>query len=475
VTTQKKLTSFNISNEMVILANMIKSNKVRRKLTKDLKPYHWRGKKHRTIFGILKKMSEKNLKFDFDTFESIAKENDDFGGVTYLQKISNLFEENLNIDYHVDILKKDSVKHHIKEHWMDKFVDSIEDPHSDIEDIIKTVEGIKDRIRENFTAGTLLFGKELKKNYLLDLNERRKKSIFVPIGIEGLDRWVTEGLAKKKTSIWSSRPGMGKTTTMANVALKKSKGVKDAQGNYLEEPKRVCLVPLETGHISYMDIMISILIKERLDAEQVIESSVLPSSMVGMPLDRLVKYSDQLDDEEFSLIKWALDQIFENDNLVVVDDPFLSLEKLEGILEEGNFDICIIDLWEKLSDIKLDAGRIAEKLNRTQQIAKSTNCHMAIVHQIRRSPDQKPGKIKKPTMEMLKNSGGYEEIADLIVLMHRAKYYDPNLVEDVIEYIIAKQRRGPMNKTTFHDFHQNFGVIGGYRKNYTEITEGDDF
>jgi replicative DNA helicase len=99
---------------------------------------------------------------------------------------------------------------------------------------------------------------------------------------------------------------------------------------------------------------------------------------------------------------------------------------------------------------------------------------MAIVHQQRRS-SEKGGKNKKPTMEALKNSGAYEEIADLVVFMYRAKYYNPELEEDVIEYIVAKQRRGAMNKSAFHDFLADFGMVGSYRKNYVENTESDVF
>lgn len=466
---KRKLISFNIQNEQLVLANMIKSNKIRRRLAKELKPYHFIGKKHRTIFNILCRMVEKNLDFDIDTFESLAAEKDEYGGASYVLKLEALYQENANIEHHVNILKADSVKHHIKERRMEKLIDILEDPHSDVSEINQIIDQIKEEVQANFQTTLILSGIELRKNYWKDLQERRKTSIFVPSGIKGLDRWLTEGFARKKCSVWSARPGMGKTTTMANVALNLSRGIKNSKGEIIAEPKKVLIAPLETGHISYLDIMVSVLIKERLEAEAETEQSALPKSMIGMRLDRLVRYSDQLTDQEMSLIKWAMDEIFSNENLCFVDNPALTLDELEAILEEGNYDVCIVDLWERLADIEIDAAKLTKKLTRTQAIAKHCNVHMAIVHQQRRSDGK--SKNKKPTMEALKNSGAYEEVADLVVFMYRAKYYNPELEEDIIEYIIAKQRRGAMNKSAFHNFYADYGMIGEYRKNYVEAED----
>lgn len=468
---KKKLISFNINNEQVVLANMLISNKIRRKVSKEVKSKDWLGKKHKVIFNILCRMVERNLEYDIDTFESIAKENEDFGGLSYLTKLESLFDENVNIDYHVELLKSDSVKHHLKEKGLDKLKDLVNDPHSDILEIKTSLDKMRDEVIKSASVKNVLSGIELRKTYWKDLQERMKESIFVPSGIKGLDRWLTEGFARKKTSIWSARPGMGKTTTLANVALNLSRGITNSKEEIISPPKKVLVAPLESGPISYIDIMVTVLIKEKMEKEMD-DDSGLPLSMVGMKLDKLVKDSDKINEEELANIKWAMDQIFSNDNLTIIDDPMLSLDELEVILEEGNYDVCIVDLWERLSDIEIDAGKITKKLTRTQAMAKTCNVHMAVVHQQRRA-DAK-SKSKRPTMEALKNSGAYEEVADLIVFLYRPKYYDHELEEDVIELIIAKQRRGAMGKSAFHEFHADYATVGRYRKNYTENQE-DDF
>ncbi len=473
VAEKTKIASFNIQNEMIVLANMFKSTKIRKRLAKDLKPYHWIGKKHRTIFNVLCRMVDKNLEFDLDTFESLVSEDEEFGGLIYIQKIELLFDENANIDYHVELLKVDSVKYHIKERRLTKLTDAIEDPHSELSKITEIIESIKREIIENFSQANLLSGVELRKSWWKDFQQRKKESIFIPTGIQGLDKKLAEGLARKKCSIWSARPGMGKSTTMANIALRISRG-KMADGEFICEPKKVLLVPLETGHLPYLDIMVSILVKEKIKQE-IEQNVVIPNGMYGVPLEKLVRYTNQITADEDKYIKWALDEIFSNDNLVTTDNPSLSLSELEAILEENTFDVCIMDLWEKLTDVKIEASCIAEKLNKTQAIAKECNVHMAIVQQIKRSEDRKGKRNKRPNIELLKNSGGYEEIADLIVMMHREKYYDPEIEDDIIEYIIGKQRRGAMNKSVYHRFESAYGVIGEYVKAYANNQNDDVF
>lgn len=70
-------------------------------------------------------------------------------------------------------------------------------------------------------------------------------------------------------------------------------------------------------------------------------------------------------------------------------------------------------------------------------------------------------------MEDLKNSGGYEEVPDLILLLHRDKYYDPELYEDHIELNIVKQRKGGKEARIVYEFEGEFCRIGEYQK--TEV------
>ncbi len=50
-----------------------------------------------------------------------------------------------------------------------------------------------------------------------DIKARLSNSVFVPTGYWELDKDLSEGLARKKVSIWTARPGVGKSTLLANI------------------------------------------------------------------------------------------------------------------------------------------------------------------------------------------------------------------------------------------------------------------
>ena len=46
-------------------------------------------------------------------------------------------------------------------------------------------------------------------------------------------------------------------------------------------------------------------------------------------------------------------------------------------------------------------------------------------------------------MSDLRESGALEQDADVVLLLHRASYYDPNSEPGKAQLIVAKQRNGP--------------------------------
>ncbi len=76
---------------------------------------------------------------------------------------------------------------------------------------------------------------------------------------------------------------------------------------------------------------------------------------------------------------------------------------------------------------------------------------------------------RRPRMSDLRESGSIEQDADLVLLLHREGYYDPEKNQRDAEVIIAKQRNGPTGsvKLTFLNEYMRFESAAN--------TQEDDF
>ena len=84
-----------------------------------------------------------------------------------------------------------------------------------------------------------------------------------------------------------------------------------------------------------------------------------------------------------------------------------------------------------------------------KSLARELSVPVIAVSQLNRSVESREG--HRPRMSDLRESGSIEQDADVVILLHREDYYDPEKKDGTAELIIAKQRNGPVGvvKLTF--------------------------
>jgi replicative DNA helicase len=207
-------------------------------------------------------------------------------------------------------------------------------------------------------------------------------------------------------------------------------------------------------------------------------ASKLASYHTRISVEKIVKHYASLTDEEKALLEYELDRLTKNKYMRFNDTPTQTLDTIREqimVLQDHlkqEYLVVSIDLFGKIKEFQ-DSDNFAsdyeKKLNQVQIMAKETGVCIVPVAQIHRLDSSR--KFKRPKMSDLKNSGAWEEVADLILAVHRP-WYDPETAmkkqiaeneyrygtgqepeeeeedpnESIAEVIILKQRMGEGNK-----------------------------
>ena len=458
---KKDIVPFNPENEMVILSAMMRDgglmDRLARELTKDL----FIAQRNRIIFEVLQDMDGEGLTFDLDTFSQMSGEVE-FGGLKYIKSLVNLFDGGQNIDYHLKILRRDKLKMELILGPVATLTEVLGDPTSDIADVMDAQRAVNTTLGGSVDRGSVQSGEQVGGDYFNEVTDRiaGKSLHFVPLNLEKLDDNIVEGQARKKLSVIFGRPRMGKSTLVSSIIVNKIQdAMKKHRGNIeaiAADPKlpRHLICPLEMGNFGLMDSIIS--------------------NMAGVEAEKILKYPTQITPQEKKRIKTVID-IMKKTNLVsMLDKPGLRLKDLPAILASGEYGVVWFDLWEKMVMDKTQ-DVISSHLNYTQDLAKEFNVHIVIVHQASRLATMRDG--GRPTLQDLKNSGAYEEVADLVIGINRPYFSEweakkrkrkndedqkPTDV-DYMELCILKQRKGPALKRWFKfEFDGEYNRVGNY-------------
>jgi len=338
---------------------------------------------------------------------------------------------------HVEILKSDSRRRVIEDKLLPQLIEHLAKKSEPIGNISDIAISIKDVADSGAAKIYIQNTKELLDSYSVVEEARRSGSSFYSCGFKQIDEELTRGFFPSGVTIIGGRPGMGKSSFVISSAMSLS---------FKKIP--ILLFSLEMSSISVMDRILS--------------------RETRVPLSQLVKHSHELPPAQLQQIKDVKKRLWDNEYLYVCDRPGVSLRFIrEQIKRFQNihgikYAIVYIDLFGKIKDLsEANMAQSYEKnLNLVQGMARELGVHFVLAAQINRAAEK--GKSiwnYRPKLHDIKNSGAWEEVADLILFLFRGKYYDDTLEEDVIEIQIAKQRDGAMNTVKYFQFVGEYALI----------------
>ncbi|HHP7232477.1 MAG TPA: replicative DNA helicase [Xenococcaceae cyanobacterium] len=239
----------------------------------------------------------------------------------------------------------------------------------------------------------------------------------IPSGFYDLDA-VTGGFSRSDLIILAGRPSMGKTALALGIAANIAK----------KERLPIAIFSLEMSREQ--------LAQRFLASEAEIASNRLRSGRISQnEIESLVNGVGTLSELPIYIEDTA--------NLSVMQMRS-QVRRLQGQLK-SELGLVLIDYLQLMEGSGSD-NRVQElsKITRSLKgLAREVNVPIMALSQLSRGVEQRNN--KRPMLSDLRESGSIEQDADLVIMLYRDEYYNPDTPEQgVAEAIIVKHRNGPV-------------------------------
>lgn len=258
----------------------------------------------------------------------------------------------------------------------------------------------------------------------------------IPFGLFDLDEIVS--LVPTEVVIVGARPSMGKTVFGLNVA--------EAVISQSKQP--VLFVSLEMSRRALADRLLAA--RSRVDAWK-------------------IQNGDGLRDQDLKALSVAAQSFSHIAPLIIDDAPTRTVSQIAAQarrtkLKYDSLGLIVIDYAQLILPDEKRSGQqrhveLAEISRRVKAMAREVDAPVVLLSQLNRESAKRED--KRPQMADLRESGAFEQDADVIILLHRPEYYDPNDSPGMAELIVAKNRNGATGtvKTVFQRNISRFGSL----------------
>ena len=251
-------------------------------------------------------------------------------------------------------------------------------------------------------------------DYLTELAQSDSAIPGLSTGLRDLDTKIN-GLNKSDFVLIAARPAMGKTSFALNIGLNVAKKYK----------KTVAFFSLEMSREQ--------LAMRLLSGESFVDSQKMATG--------------KLSEDEWSKLCMASSALSQTD-IRVDDNPSITVAAMSAKLRRvENLGLVIIDYLQLMNSSGYGKGaenrvNVVSEISRSLKImAKELNVPVVCLSQLSRGPEGRTD--KRPMMSDLRESGGLEQDADVVLFLYRDEYYNPETEDkNIAECIVSKNRHG---------------------------------
>tara|TARA_B100000579_G_C22798922_1_gene838653 strand:+ start:703 stop:1608 length:906 start_codon:yes stop_codon:yes gene_type:complete len=284
----------------------------------------------------------------------------------------------------------------------------------------------QDKLGEFTTLKNLL---KRNCNQIEGLSRGEITSAGIPVSFHDFDA-MTQGLRRGDLIAFAGRPSMGKTSLALQFAI-----------NIASQNLPVCFFGFDMS-------------KEQTAFRILAMESGIEIGRIRT--GRLTFEEWQLVDEKNTKLE-SLPIFLEDKRCITIDEIKTRCKKISMTNDEKNLGLIVIDSFHMMEDKSLNDYQIQLKRNTRdlKDLAEELNVPVLITAPISRGVEEREN--CRPMLSDIRDSDALEYYGDIIVMLYRDEYYEPE-TEDrgIAELIVTKHRNGPIG-TVKMLFEPQFG------------------
>ncbi len=423
-----KLPPQNLEAERKVLGGVLLDNDALHEIIPILKADDFYRDSHQTIYRAICELYDEGKAVDAVTLadELIRRgEFESVGGDETLAEILNSVPHAANSRYHAEIVREKSVSRKL----IEGATEIIRDGYSNrltSKELLEIAETKIFQIAEDQIKGDTHDIKAVVTQAMeqISLRAEGKHEVHgVATGFYDLDEMLG-GFQPGQLIILAARPSMGKTAFALNICDHAA----------VENKTSTLFVSLEMGRVELAERLLWS--RARVDGSR-------------------LRKGNNLGTRELTLLGKAYNE-FSQSPIFIDDTPARDVLQITAsarrLKMRNNLGMIVLDYIQLVdSEDSRDSRQeqIAKISRRLKALARSLKIPVIALSQLNRAVENRED--RRPRMADLRESGAIEQDADIVLLLHRPEYYDPNDQPGIAEVIVAKNRNGPTGteKLTF--------------------------
>lgn len=425
-----KIPPQNIDAEKSLLGAVLIDEETLADISEHVTSKDFYDKRHATIYSAIMRLYEKHRPVDLLTLTdelNRKKELEIIGGSAYLTELTNYVPTSAHAEAYAELVAQKAVRRRL-------IKASAEISELGYNEDTSTQELLEKAETELFSVSDQSLKQDLVSiesiltesfDRMEELHRNKGQLRGVRTGYRDLDN-MTAGLQRSDLIILASRPAMGKTTLVTNLAYNVATVAKQP----------VLFFSLE------------------MSKEQLVDRMLADASGV----DAWNIRTGNLSDDDFSKLSEAMGEMAEAP-IFIDDTPGVSVlemrTKARRAMHEQPLGLIIVDYLQLMQPSgRSDGNRVQEvsEISRGMKlIARELNVPVVALSQLSRAVESRNPQI--PQLADLRESGSIEQDADIVMFIYREAYYNPETERgNITDLIIAKHRNGPTGKVELY-FH----------------------